>query len=394
MTERLYYTDSYLTSFQARVVEKSGDGGTVYLDRTAFYPTSGGQPFDTGTIGGAPVVDVVDEGERIAHVLGGAVDLDDVECRIDWPRRFDHMQQHSGQHLLSAVMAELFGMATLSVHFGAASSTLDLDTPSLTADQVRAAEIRANEAVFENRPVSVLFADSPEDLGLRKASDRTGVLRVISIEGLDRSACGGTHVRATGEIGPVLIRKLDKVRGAVRVEFLCGLRALRRARADFDALSKIAQVFSAPLDDSPGLAAAQMEALKAAEKDRRRLDDELGVLLGRELYDATPADSLGVRCAVRRIASGTLDPLRAMAQSFCARPKAVFIGAVEQPPALLLAASQDSGRDAGKLLKAALQEVGGRGGGAPRLAQGSVPSAEALERAISLLTTPSAFPPD
>jgi uncharacterized protein (TIGR02270 family) len=229
MTDRLYYTDSYLTTFQARVVEKSADGGTVYLDRTAFYPTSGGQPFDTGSIAGAPVVDVVDEGERIAHVLGAAVDLDDVECRIDWPRRFDHMQQHSGQHLLSAVMAELFGIATLSVHFGAASSTLDLDTPSLTADQVRAAETRANEAVFENLPVSVLFADSPEDLGLRKASDRSGVLRVISIEGLDRSACGGTHVRATGEIGPVLIRKLDKVRGAVRVEFLCGLRALRRA---------------------------------------------------------------------------------------------------------------------------------------------------------------------
>lgn len=394
MTERLYYTDSYLTGFRARVVERSADGGTVYLDRTAFYPTSGGQPFDTGSVGGAPVVDVVDEGERIAHVLGAAVDLDEVDCRIDWPRRFDHMQQHSGQHLLSAVMAELFGVATLSVHFGAGSSTLDLDMPSLSSDQVRSAEIRANEAVFENRPVSVLFADGPEDLGLRKASGRAGVLRVISIEGLDRSACGGTHVRATGEIGPVLIRKLDKVRGAVRVEFLCGLRALRRARADFDALSKIAQVFSAPFDDSPALVASQMEALKAAEKDRRRLDDELGVLMGRELYDATPADSLGVRYAVKRTASGTLDPLRAMAQSFCARPKSVFIGAVEQPPTLLLAASQDSGLDAGKLVKAALQEVGGRGGGAARLAQGSVPSAEALQRAISLLTARCAFPPD
>jgi len=394
MTERLYYADSYLTSFRARVVEKSTDGGAVYLDRTAFYPTSGGQPFDTGSIAGAPVVDVIDEGERIAHVLGAAIDADEVECRIDWPRRFDHMQQHSGQHLLSAVMAELFGMATLSVHFGAGSSTLDLDTPSLSAEQVRAAETRANEAVFENRPVSVLFADSAEDVGLRKASDRAGVLRVISIEGLDRSACGGTHVRATGEIGPVLIRKLDKVRGAVRIEFLCGLRALRRARADFETLTKVAQVFSATLDDSPALVASQREALKAAEKDRRRLDEELGVLMGRELYDATPADSLGVRCVVKRIASGALYPLRAMAEGFCARTKAVFIGVVEQPPTLLLAASPDSGLDAGKLVKAAMHEVGGKGGGASRLAQGSVPSAEALERAISLLTAPFAFPRD
>ena len=388
MTERLYYTDSYLTEFRARVVERSPDGARIYLDRTAFYPTSGGQPFDTGSIAGAPVVDVVDEGERIAHVLGAAIDLDEVSCRLNWERRFDHMQQHSGQHLLSAVMLDLFGMATRSVHFGASSSTLDLDASSLSADQVSAAELRANQVVFENRPVNVLFADSAEDLGLRKASDRAGVLRVITIEGLDRSACGGTHVRATGEIGPVLIRKLDKIRSAVRVEFLCGLRALRRARADFEALSKIAQVFSAPLDDAPGLVSTQMEALKAAEKDRRRLDEELGVRMGRELYDTTAPDSLGVRRVVKRLASGALDPLRAMAQSFCARPKAVFIGAVERPPTLLLAASQDSGLDAGKLIKAALNETGGRGGGAARLAQGSVPSGDALERAITRLTAP------
>jgi alanyl-tRNA synthetase len=394
MTERLYYTDSYLTEFHAHVVERSLDGSRIYLDRTAFYPTSGGQPFDTGSIAGAPVIDVVDEGERIAHVLGAAVDAGEVECRLNWQRRFDHMQQHSGQHLLSAVMAELFGIATLSVHFGVESSTVDLETPSLNADQVRAAETRANEAVCENRPVSVAFAENSEDLGLRKAADRAGVLRVVSIEGLDRSACGGTHVRATGEIGPVLIRKLDRVRGAVRVEFLCGLRALRRVRADFEALSKIAQTLSAPLDDTPGLVQSQIEALKAAEKERRRLDEELGALMGRELYDATAPDTLGKRCAVKRLASGTLDPLRVMAQSFCARPKAVFIGVVDQPPAILLAVSQDSGLDAGKLMKAALSETGGRGGGTARLAQGSAPSADALERALALLTALSASLPD
>src|SRR5262249_54458306 len=153
-----------------------------------------------------------------------------------------------------------------------------------------AAEARANQAVFENRPVTVSFADSSEDLGLRKASERSGSLRVISIEGLDRSACGGTHVRATGEIGPVMIRRLEKIRTTTRLEFLCGLRALRRTRADFEALSKIAQVFSAPLDDTPALVVSQMEALKVADKERRRLEAELGALTGRELYDAAPPD--------------------------------------------------------------------------------------------------------
>jgi alanyl-tRNA synthetase len=385
MTERLYYSDSYLTEFRSRVVERSADGSKLYLDRTAFYPTSGGQLFDTGSIDGVSVLDVVDEGERVAHILSGPVASEEVECRVNWPRRFDHMQQHSGQHLLSAVLAELFGIATLSVHFGDESSTIDVQAPSLSAAQVRAVERRANEAVWENRPLQVSFAENSEELGLRKASERAGLLRIVSIEGLDRSACGGTHVRATGEIGPVLIRKLDKIRGVARVEFLCGLRAVERARADFDALSGIAQALSAPLDDAPALVAAQMEALKSADKERRRLENELGAAVGRELYDATPADAQGMRRAVKRLESGALDPFRAISQGFCARPMAVFVGAAAQPPAILMATSQDSGLDAGKLLKAALSEVGGRGGGAPRLAQGSVPSKEALERALLAL---------
>jgi alanyl-tRNA synthetase len=336
----------------------------------------------------------VDEGARIAHVLAAPVSADEVECRVDWQRRFDHMQQHSGQHLLSAVLAELFGAPTLSVHFGSEISTVDVDTPSLSIDQIRAAEKRANEAVSENRPLTVTYAENSEQLDLRKAPERPGLLRIVSIAGLDRSACGGTHVRATGEIGPVSIRKLDKVRGAARIEFLCGLRAVRRMRADFDALAKIAQTLSAPLDDTPALVAAQMEALKSAEKDRRRLEQELAILQGRELYDAASPDASGMRRVVKRIPSGALDPLRAMAQGFCARPKAMFVGAAGEPPQLLLATSSDSGMDAGKLLKAALGEAGGRGGGAARMAQGSASSGEALEKAIAALTALSASPQD
>jgi alanyl-tRNA synthetase len=337
MTERLYYGDPYLREFDAIVtaVDRRGDRIVVTLDRTAFYPTSGGQPFDIGMLAGRPLVDVTDEEDgTIVHVVGPGADQtftigEAVRGQIDWPRRLDHMQQHTGQHLLSAVFIELFDVVTVSVHFGVLSSTIDVDTPSLSANQIRAAELRANEAVCRNLPVSVTFAAASDDLGLRKASSRAGELRIVSIEGLDRSACGGTHVRATGEIGPVLIRRLDKVRGATRVEFLCGLRAARRARADFDALSGIAQALSAPVDDTPALVTAQTDALKTAEKDRRRLEEELGAAQGRELYNAATPDAFGMRRAMKRVASGSLDPLRAMAQGFCAAPMAVFAGVVE-----------------------------------------------------------------
>src|ERR1019366_675775 len=211
MTERLYYTDARLVEFTARVVEVAGD--RVYLDRTAFYPTSGGQLFDVGTIGDARVVDVVDEKERIAHVLekpARCAPNDEVQARVDWPRRFDHMQQHTGQHLLSAVFDELFGHKTVSVHFGDESSTLDLDIASLSKDRALMAERRANEVVFENRAVRVTFEDAAGARGLRKEVDRTGELRIVEIDGLDRSACGGTHVSGTGEIGPVIVRRIEK----------------------------------------------------------------------------------------------------------------------------------------------------------------------------------------
>jgi alanyl-tRNA synthetase len=385
VTERLYYTDAYLREFRAHVTGRSEDGHRIYLDRTAFYPTSGGQPHDTGAIAGVALVEVEDEGERIAHVLEAPLGADEVDCRVDWSRRFDHMQQHSGQHLLSAVFVERFGIATVSFHLGQDSSTIDLDTPSLEPARLLETERRVNEAVFENRPLRVTFEDAAETRDLRKPSEREGTLRIVSIEGLDRSACGGTHVTRTGEIGPILLRKLDKIRNTVRVEFLCGGRAVARARADFDALSRAAQVFSGALDEVPVLVAAQQEAARAADKLRRKLEGDLAQYQGRDLYAATAPDAEGIRRTLRRLPSGNLEDLRALAQSFSAQPKAVFVAALENPPAVLLAVSADSGLDAGKLLKAALTQAGGRGGGNPRLAQGSLPSREGLEETLRQL---------
>jgi alanyl-tRNA synthetase len=388
MTIRLYYTDSYLTTFDARILERAEDGRRVYLDRTAFYPTSGGQPFDLGTIGDVSVTDVVDETDRIAHVLTGSLPegIDTVSCAIDWARRFDHMQQHTGQHLLSAVLAEMFGYRTASVHFGANASSLDLDVDTITHDEVVAAERRANEVVVENRPVTVSFEDAGAADGLRKTPAREGTLRVVTIDGIDRSGCGGTHVSASGEIGPILVRRVERVRKQVRLEFVCGFRALRRARTDFEHLARLAQNLSASLDDVPTLVESQADRLRGADAQRRRLEAELHTYRARLLYDAAPPDASGLRRAIQRRASGSLDDLRGLAQAFCILPSTVFLGAVDDPPAALLAASDDSGVDAGRVLKAALASVGGRGGGSARMAQGSIPEVRLVTRVIDAVT--------
>ncbi len=391
MTVRHYYTDAYRAEFTAAIVERSGDGTRVYLDETAFYPTSGGQPHDVGTLGGVAVVDVVDEDERIAHVLAAPLGRGGSEPRlvgrIDWVRRYDHMQQHTGQHLLSAVFEDMFGAKTVSVHFGPESSTLDLDVESLTHEQLLAAETRANELVGEARPVVVTFEDAQTAQGLRKASDRTGTLRVVSIEGADRSACGGTHVRSTAEIGAVLVRSSEKVRKTTRVEFVCGRRALRRARRDLDALSAIAASLSSSLDDAPAVVATQSERLREADNARKKLDRELSGYRVRERYDATTPGADGVRTIVVRDAT-SIDELRAFAQAAFALPRVVVIGALLAPASVLLASSEDSGVDAGRLLKERLAVVGGRGGGSPRLAQGSVPDADGVESVVASLVSP------
>jgi len=387
MTNRLYYTDAYRTEFSSAVSERASDGTRVYLDETAFYPTSGGQPHDIGTLGGTRVIDVVDEGERIAHVLAAPLaDHDDmrVSGRVDWARRFDHMQQHTGQHLVSAVFEDLFGAKTVSVHFGPEYSTLDLDAETITRDQMVAAEARANELVADARAVNVTFEDSESAIGLRKPSDRPGLLRIVSIAEVDRSACGGTHVRSTAEIGAILLRSVERVRKTSRVEFVCGQRAVRRARRDFEALTRIASSLSAAVDDAASVVATQSDRLKDAENARKKLEKEVAGARARDRYEAATPNASGVRVMVVRDAS-SIDELRTLAQAALSLPKAVVVGALASPPSLFVAASEDSGLDAGKLIKEQLTAVGGRGGGSLRIAQGSVPEASQVDDALSSL---------
>ena len=396
MTERLYYADAYLRSFDARIVDRADDGRTIYLDRTAFYPTSGGQPFDTGSLAGIAVTDVIDEGDRIAHVLAAPAprDVQVVTGIVDWTRRFDHMQQHTGQHLLSAILSDRFALDTVSVHFGATSSTLDLDSESVPAKTLVAAEELANLAIAEPLEVSVFYESAATVTGLRKAAPRDGELRIVDIDALDRSACGGTHVRSTAEIGALLIRGTERVRKTTRVEFVCGLRAVRAAREDHELLSALALSVGVAPSELVAKTKAQAEELRAAQSARRMAVASLDAYRAREMFDAATPDASGRRRIVVRHITGspagspaptnswTIEELRSLAQATLALGDALFVGTLATPPTIVVA-STEGGLDAGAALKKVLAEHGGRGGGNARIAQGTVPTLDALDAAVA-----------
>ncbi|MEP6961363.1 MAG: DHHA1 domain-containing protein, partial [Acidobacteriota bacterium] len=272
---------------------------------------------------------------------------------------------------------------TVSVHMGLETSTVDVDAVALTESQLERAELRCAEVIAEARAVRISFEEASAELGLRKESARTGTLRIVSIDGVDRSACGGTHVRSSAEIGVVLTGKVEKIRSAMRIEFVCGNRALRRARADHQTLLGITRALSMPVEQVAGRIAALTEQMKSLEKDRQRLATDLAGREGRELYVSAEVDPAGLR-RVRQ--DGAIDDaMRVRAQAFVGGSKAVFLAVSANPAAVLLAASADSGIHAAERVKAALGKAGGRGGGNAALAQGSVPSAEALETLVAEL---------
>jgi alanyl-tRNA synthetase len=394
MTERLYYHDATITTFNARLSELVDAGRKVYLDRTAFYPTSGGQPHDIGTLGGIGVIDVIDEGDRIAHVLNAPMELApamELRGEVNWERRHDNMQQHTGQHLLSAVLEDMLQLRTVSVHFGDESSTLDVADATGTGNVldpsvIERVELRVNQLVAESRPVRVTFEDAAAAMGLRKPSDRDGVLRIVTIEGVDRSACGGTHVGSTAAIGPVMLRRQERVKLGLRIEFVCGQRAIRRARRDLEALSRIGRSFSASIDEAANLVEGQAAQLLELQNENRRQAEALATYRAAELHAAAAPREDGLKFIVERVKTGA-DSARSLALAFAPLSRVVFVAASHAPPSVLMATSADSGVDAGKTLRPLLERVGGRGGGSPRLAQGSAPSGDAVEQVVAWITT-------
>jgi len=282
VTERLYYTDADCLDFEATVLSCDAVEGrqVAVLDRTAFYPTSGGQPFDTGMLDEVPVVDVVDlDDDRVGHVVTVALDAGRrVRGRIDAARRFDHRQQHTGQHILSAAFDRLHRARTVGFHLSADVSTLDLDKV-LSPDSMAKAEAEANRVVWENRAVTIRFATADEaaTLALRKEPTRTGPLRLVDIDQFDLSACGGTHVARAGAVGVVAIRSWEKFRGGMRLEFLCGGRALRAFRTLRDAVTGSQRFLSVAPAELPAAIERAQGDNKDLKKTIRDLQDRLAV---------------------------------------------------------------------------------------------------------------------
>jgi alanyl-tRNA synthetase len=371
MTERLYYAEPYLRSFDATVIAAEPADGRLHvtLDRTAFYPTSGGQPFDTGTLGGAPVSEVIDrEDGTIVHVVSGALKAGDVIAgEIDWPRRFDHMQQHTGQHVLSAAFDRLFGARTESFHMGQLASAIDL-AREMTPAQIAAAEDDANRVVFEDRAVTIRFATAEEAaaMGMRKESARTGTLRLIDVRDYDLSACGGTHVERTGAIGIIAIGSVEKFRGGSRVEFLCGGRALQRFREWKGALSAIQKHLSVPPVEMAVAVERMQDDAKAVQRTLRGFQEKLAT------HEATALLARGSPLIVDALDGWDAQGLKSIATAATAlRPDAVVALFTTTTPALVvIARGSESSVDAGAVLKHLTAKFGGKGGGRPELAQG------------------------
>jgi alanyl-tRNA synthetase len=388
VTERLYYTAPYLVEFTARVVDVvpvDGRSGVI-LDRTAFYPTSGGQPFDTGTLGGVRITDVIErEDGAIVHVVEGPAPQGEVRASIDWERRFEHMQQHTGQHVLSAAFDQLCGVRTVSFHLGAASATIDL-AREVTAAEIAQAEDATNCVVWEDRPVTIRFVDAPDAaaLPLRKESARSGTLRIIEVEGFDVSACGGTHVARTGAIGIIVVSGWERFRGGSRIEFRCGIRALRAHRSLRDIVTAGMKLTSVAQEELP----QAIERLQTEARDSRRHTKDMSGRLAVYEADAMAAravDANGVRAVVQAVPDLDMNGLKTIAQRITARPGyAAVLFTTISPASVVIARSPDVALDASALLKQLTATFGGKGGGRPELAQGGglAASPEELTRAV------------
>jgi alanyl-tRNA synthetase len=300
-----------------------------------------------------------------------------MQGRVDEERRRDHIQQHSGQHVLSAAFIELFNMPTISFHMGEESCTIDLQTPTLSSAQAEAAERRANEILTEDRPVAIRFVSLEEarQLGLRKLpSKQTGTLRLIDIQKFDLTACGGTHVRATGQIGSILLRKVEKVKQGTRVEFVCGLRAVGTARADFTALTNAAALLSAHVHELPQHINKLHEEWRTAGKREQKLLQELAEFQSQRMLASQPDAPLKIFCSI--LSDRDLAFTKLLAQKLTGGPEPVvaLLATASGQPALVFARSRSPEQNMGALMKEAMAELGGRGGGTPEMAQGGMPS--------------------
>jgi alanyl-tRNA synthetase len=391
-TERLYYNDSHLIEFEARVVEKSErvSGWTaVTLDRTAFYPTGGGQPSDTGTLDGSRVLECIDaEDEGVLHVVQGrAPEIGAlVRGRIDWARRLDHIQQHTGQHILSQAFITLFNAPTKGFRVLNQCCEIDVEIAHPTNELIERAVELANNVIWEDRSITVKTA-SPEEaakLPLRKESTRQGDLRLIEIEGFDLTPCGGTHAYRSGEVGIVAVRTWERAKGLTRIEFVAGGRALADYRRANHTARSVAALFSSARDDAPKLATRMVEENKELHRRLRVLEELAARVEADELFASTTENSAGVRVVTRVLEGRDPESLKHIAQALITRPMTIALLASREADAarLVFARSMDAPGDMNALMREACAMIDGRGGGKADMAQGGGKNVARLEECL------------
>jgi len=389
MTDILHLQDPYLLEFEARVVARREHEGrpAVVLDRSAFYAASGGQPWDTGSLGDARVVAVVDETGEVLHVLDRPLPEGPVQGRVDADRRRDHRQQHHGQHLLSQAFAEVAAARTVGFHLGAEVTTIDLDRP-VSAGQIQAAETRANEVVWEARPVTVRTVSPAEarDLGATPPDGVEAAVRLVEAEGFDRQPCGGTHPRSTAEVGVIVITATEKYKGGTRVTFVCGHRALGAIAMRRAILDRLVSVLSAPLEDLPGVAEKTKDDLIESERRgrgllERALDGEARRLLSEARGDALSGP--GPAVVVASYDGWPAGDLRVLALKLVdLAPCVALLGSRGDKAHLVFAQTEGLPHDIPGLLRTAVAALGGRGGGKGNVAQGGGDRPEKLDDAL------------
>jgi len=391
VTERLYYSDSHLIEFDARVVDVTDrvSGWTaVVLDRTAFYPTGGGQPSDTGTLNGARVAECIDDGDNgVLHVIQGLTPArgEVVHGRVDWSRRLDHMQQHTGQHILSQAFVTLFNAPTKSFRVLEASCEIDVELNNPTSEVIERAVELANNVIWEDRAITIRNVTSAEAaaLPLRKEPARDGDLRLIEIDGFDLTPCGGTHAYRTGEVGMIAVRSWERAKGLTRIEFVAGTRALADYRKANKSAREVAALFSTGRDDAPQLAAQMVEEHKEFNRRIRALEE---IVAGVEAEKLLAAAAAGV---ISQVFEGRdVDSLKKLAHALIAKAGVVALLASRDKDTarLVFARSADAPGDMSALMREACAMLDGRGGGKPDMAQGGGKRGDLLEETLTTIS--------
>ena len=399
-TERLYYSDSHLIEFEARVVdvtEKVSGWTAVVLDRTAFYPTGGGQPSDTGTLNGARVVECIDDGDRgVLHVVQGFAPARDavVAGRVDWARRLDHMQQHTGQHILSQAFIQHFNAPTKSFRVLETVCEIDIELDDPSSEVIERAVELANNVVWEDRTIMIHNVSAAEaaEMRLRKEPSREGELRLIEIEGFDLTPCGGTHAYRTGEVGMIVVRSWERAKGLTRIEFAAGTRALADYRKANRSARDVAALLSTGRDDIAPHGAQLVDENKELHRQVRQLEELAAGVEAERLLSSASVLTDGTRLVTQIFDARDAESLKKLAHALIAHPRTVALLASRDnnTARLVFARSSDAPGDMNAVMREACTQLDGRGGGRPEMAQGGGRNvsklSEAVDRAASSLS--------